>query len=176
MKDYEMDFENRLKHGELTCKDSIHFNDSLKYHTLRKNRTVYGGGGIMPDYFVPLDTMKYSKYYRKLILKNIVLTNSLKYVDKNRNDIKKQYTSFVDFKKNYTIPEDVVENIVAEGKKDKIEPLNDEDLNKTKEQLRIQMKALVARDLWDMSEYYEIMNNSNDIYRRAVEILQKDEF
>ena len=173
MKDYEMDFENRLKHGELTCKDSIHFNDSLKCYTLKKHRTVYGGGGIMPDEFVPLDTMKYSKYYRKLILKNIVLTNSLKYVDKNRNELKEQYKSFDVFKKDYEIPENVIENIIAEGKKEKIEPQNNEDLAKTKEQLRIQMKALVARDIWDMSEFYEIMNQSNDIFRRAVEILQK---
>lgn len=173
MKDYEMDFENRLKHGELTCRDSIHFNDSLKYYTLREHRTVYGGGGIMPDYFVPLDTMKYSKYYRKLILKNIVLTSSLKYVDKNRKDISSRYKTFDHFKTEYCIPEEVIEGVVAEGKKEKIEPLNDEDLSKTKEQLRIQMKALVARDIWDMSEYYEIMNRSNDIVKEAVKLLKK---
>ena len=173
MKDYEMDFENRLKHGELTCRDSIHFNDSLKYYTLREHRTVYGGGGIMPDYFVPLDTMKYSKYYRKLILKNIVLTSSLKYVDENRKEIRARYKSFEDFKKLYEIPEEVIEGVIAEGRKEKIEPMNDEDLKKTTEQLRIQMKALVARDIWDMSEYFEIMNSSNDIVNEALRLLSK---
>ena len=172
MKDYEMDFENRLKHGELTCKDSIHFNDSLKYFTLKEHRTVYGGGGIMPDYFVPLDTMKYSKYYRKLILKNIVLTNNLKYVDNNRKQLRSNYSSFDDFKKKYKVPEEIIENIIAEGRKDKIEPLDDNDLKQTKAQLRLQLKALVARDLWDMSEYYEIINQQNDIVNEAVKILK----
>ncbi len=171
MKDYEMDFENRLKHGELTCKDSIHFNDSLKYYTLKENRTVYGGGGIMPDYFVPLDTLKFSKYYRKLILKNIVLTQSLKYIDENRKELHSRYTSFEDFKKNYQTPDEVVENIIAEGKKDKIEPEDNKDLKKTKEQLKIQLKALVARDIWDMSEYFEITNKNNDIVNEALRIL-----
>lgn len=175
MKDYEMDFENRLKHGELTCKDSIQFNDSLKYFTLKEHRTVYGGGGIMPDYFVPLDTLKYSKYYRKLILKNIVLTHNLKYVDKNRKLLRNKYKSFEDFKNNYEIPEEVIENIIKEGKKEKIEPQDKEDLEKTKEQMRIQTKALVARDLWDMSEYFEIMNQSNDIVKEALNILRKNE-
>ena len=174
MKDYEMDFENRLRHGELTCRDSIHFNDSLKYYTLREKRAVYGGGGIMPDYFVPLDTLKYSKYYRKLILKNIVLTNSLKYVDKNRQQLRSTYDTFAKFKNSYEIPAQVIDDIIAQGKKEKIVPDGKTDLEKTKEQLRIQMKALVARDLWDMSEYYEIMNQGNDIFNEAVRILNNN--
>ena len=63
LKEYEQDFENRLKHGELTNRDSIHFSDSLRYETLRKHRTVYGGGGIMPDVFVPVDTTRASAFY-----------------------------------------------------------------------------------------------------------------
>ena len=98
LKDYEMDIEKRYKHGELTNPDSIHFADSLKFYTLREHRTVYGGGGIMPDYFVPLDTTKYTRFHRQLTAKNIVLNSSLKFIDKNRKELKKRYPSgFVGF-------------------------------------------------------------------------------
>ena len=87
LEDYAKDFDNRLKHGELTNRDSIHFNDSLKFHTLRMHRPVYGGGGIMPDEFVPLDTLKYTKFHRMLTAKGIVISSSLKYIDNNRKKL-----------------------------------------------------------------------------------------
>ena len=73
-----MDVYNRLKHGELTNSDSIHFADSLKYYTLKKKRVVYGGGGIMPNYFVPLDTTQYTKLHRQLAAKSIILNANLR--------------------------------------------------------------------------------------------------
>ena len=79
--DYAMDLDNRYKHGEFTNQDSIHLSDSLKYYTLRKHRVVYGGGGIMPDYFVPLDTTKYTKMHRQLAAKSIVINHSLKFIE-----------------------------------------------------------------------------------------------
>lgn len=88
--DYAMDLDKRLKHGELTNPDSIHFADSLKCYTLRKHRTVYGGGGIMPDHFVPLDTMKYTKLHRQLVAKSIVINQNLKYIDANRKQLRRR--------------------------------------------------------------------------------------
>ena len=93
-KDYEMDIEYRLKHGELTNPDSIHFADSLRYYTLKEHRAVYGGGGIMPDVFVPLDTLKYTRLHRQLAAKSIVINNYLKYVDANRKQLRKQWKTF----------------------------------------------------------------------------------
>ena len=87
-KDYAMDVVNRLKHGELTNADSIHFADSLKFETLRKHRTVYGGGGIMPDYFVPLDTTRYTKFHRELAAKSVIIQQNLRYVDNHRKQLK----------------------------------------------------------------------------------------
>ena len=72
-RDYAMDVYNRLKSGELMSADSVHFADSLKYYTLRNHRVVYGGGGIMPDEFVPLDTTKYTRYHRELSAKGMVI-------------------------------------------------------------------------------------------------------
>ena len=171
--DYARDIENRLKHGEFTNADSIHFADSLKCYTLRKHRVVYGGGGIMPDYFVPLDTMKYTKFYRQLAAKNYIINTNLKYIDANRKQLKKQYTQFDKFLAGYEVPQEVVDTILAQAEKDKIKPKDKEELNKTLPFLRRQLKALVARDIWDMSQYYQIMNEDNDVVKKALEVIKK---
>lgn len=171
-KDYAMDMMNRLKSGELTSADSVHFADSLKYHTLREHRTVYGGGGIMPDYFVPLDTMKYTKYHRELSAKNVILNATLRYVDSHRKELKKTYGSFDKYKAGFEIPQSLVDGIVADGEKKGIRPKDDEEAARTMPYLRLQLKALVARDLWDMSEYFSVSNESNDIVNKALQELE----
>lgn len=171
MKDYEMDLENRLKRGELTNRDSIHFDDSLKYKTLRKHRTVYGGGGIMPDEFVPLDTLKYTKYHRQLAAKSIINNANLKFIDNHRKELRKTYPDFATFNKNFVVPQSLVDDIMAEGKKQKIEPKDADELKRTLPYLETQLKALVARDLWDISEYFQVMNETNDIVRKALQVI-----
>ena len=168
-KDYAMDVYNRLKHGELTNADSIHFADSLKCYTLRKHRVVYGGGGIMPDHFVPLDTMAYTKYHRQLSTKTIIRDFTLKYVLKNRNKLHQQYPEFEQFKAQYAVPKDIIDSIIAEAKKQKITPKDDEELQKTLPQLHRQLKALIARDLWDMNEYFSVFNEGDDVVKKALE-------
>ncbi len=171
--DYAKDIENRLKHGEFTNADSIHFADSLKCYTLRKHRVVYGGGGIMPDYFVPLDTAKYTSFYRKLVARNYIVNTNLKYIDANRKQLKKQYPQFDKFLASYEVPQQVVDTIMAQAAKDSIKPKDEEELNKSLPFLRRQLKALVARDIWDMSQYYQIMNEDNDVVKKAVEVISK---
>lgn len=170
-KDYAMDMVKRLKSGELTNADSVHFADSLKFYTLREHRTVYGGGGIMPDYFVPLDTMKYTKFHRELSAKSIILNTNLRYVDAHRKELTKRYKSFEQFNAEFEIPESIVNSIIAEGEKKGIKPADEEELAKTLPYLRVQLKALVARDLWNMTEYYAISNEQNDIVKKALEII-----
>lgn len=170
-KDYAMDMMNRLKSGELTNADSIHFADSLKYQTLRLHRTVYGGGGIMPDHFVPLDTTRYTRLHRELSAKGLIVNANLHYADKNRKSLKRQYASFADFKARFEIPQSVTDGIIAEAEKQGIKPKDDEELAKTLPLLRLQLKALVARDLWDMSQYFEIINEENDIVRKGIEVI-----
>lgn len=172
MKEYEMDLENRLKHGELTNRDSIHFDDSLKYKTLRKHRTVYGGGGIMPDEFVPLDTMKYTRFHRQLSAKSIIINANLKYIDYHRKELRAQYTDFATFNREFAIPQSLIDEILAEGKKQKVEPKDDAELERTLPYLKTQLKALVARDLWDMNEYFQVMNETNDIVQKALKVIK----
>ena len=175
LKDYEMDLEKRLKHGELTNPDSIHFDTSQKFYTLRNHRVVYGGGGIMPDYFVPLDTTKYTKYHRLLAAKNIIMNAYLKYVDANRKTLKDLYKSFDTFNKNYVVPQSLLDTIIAEGKKEKVEPKDKAELTATMPYIKVQLKALVARDLWDMNEYYRIWNEQSDIVNKAVKLASDKE-
>ena len=170
LKDYEMDLEKRLKHGELTNPDSIHFDTSQKFYTLRNHRVVYGGGGIMPDYFVPLDTTKYTKYHRLLAAKNIIMNAYLKYVDANRTNLKGLYKSFDTFNKNYVVPQSLLDTIIAEGKKEKVEPKDKAELTATMPYIKVQLKALVARDLWDMNEYYRIWNEQSDIVNKTIKL------
>ena len=174
-KDYAMDMVNRLRSGELTNADSIHFDDSLRYYTLREHRVVYGGGGIMPDEFVPLDTLKYTKFHRELSAKSLIINANLRYVDDHRKQLLRQYKTFAAFKQDFEIPQSVVDGIMTEAEKQKIKPKDDEELQRTLPYLRLQLKALVARDLWDMSEYYAIINESSDIVRRGLKLLQDNE-
>ena len=172
-KDYAMDVMNRLKKGELTNQDSIHFADSLKFQTLHKQRTVYGGGGIMPDHFVPLDTTRYTQFHRQLAAKGVIIQQNLRYVDNHRKQLKKQYTDFESFKQTFEVPQSLVDDVLAEGKKQKLEPKNDEELQKTLPYLRLQLKALIARDIWDMSEYFSIMNEENPTVKKALEVIME---
>ena len=170
--DYAMDIEKRFKHGELYSADSIHFADSLKYKTLRKQRIVYGGGGIMPDYFVPLDTTLYTQFHRQLAARSYIINANLKYIDNNRKQLKKQFATFGDFNVRYEVPQSFVDDVLQMAAKDKIKPKDDKELQATLPQLRRQLKALVARDLWDMSEYFQVINETNPIVEKAVELMK----
>ena len=170
---YEKDLDNRFKNGELYSADSIHLNDSLKYQTLRRKRAVYGGGGIMPDYFVPLDTTQFSRYNRELAAKRIIVNANIQYMDKHRKELKKKYPSFAEFNKKYQVPQELIDEIVAEGEKQKVKAKDPNELKTSIASIKIQLKALVARDLWDMSEYFHIMNQNNHVVQKALVLLGK---
>ena len=169
---YDGDLMNRYNSGELMHQDSIHFVDSLKYQTLNQKRTVYGGGGIMPDYFVPLDTTVYTKLYRDLSRKNIILDTYLSYFDKHRSEFKSKYKNFDRFKKDFEVPAELTDSIISQGKRKNAVAADDTELQQTLVSLRRTLKALTARDLWDMSEYFAIINEDNDMIKKAIELLQ----
>ena len=170
--DYAMDIEKRFEHGELYSADSIHFADSLKYYTLRKHRVVYGGGGIMPDVFVPLDTTQYTKFLRQMAARSYIINANLKYIDINRKQLKKQFATFNDFNARFEVPQSLIDDVVQAAEKDKIKPKDQQELQATLPQLRRQLKALIARDLWDMSEYFQVINETNPIVVKAVGLLK----
>ncbi|MBQ9641799.1 MAG: S41 family peptidase [Bacteroidaceae bacterium] len=185
-KAYDNDMLDRLNSGELMSADSIHFPDSLKY-TTKGGRTVYGGGGIMPDVYVPLDTTVYTRLHRELAAKSCIIQTTLKYLDKHRKALSKQYDieayrkaksrkgegksydskdlteGFLRFKHDFKVPEEMIDLLKERAKEAKVE-YTDSLWQATLPMLKLQLKALLARDLWDMSEYAQIMNPSNEIY------------
>ena len=171
-KKYKEDLNERFKKGEFIHADSIHFPDSLKYKTRKLERTVYGGGGIMPDYFIPLDTTRYNKYHRDLAAKGSIINTCLRYIDNNREELDKRYKDFDIYQKEFEVTPKLLRQLVENGKKADVkydEKLYDEALP----QLKLQMKALIARDLWEMNEYFRIMNEEDESVKKALELLKK---
>ena len=171
--DYDKDIIDRYNHGELQSADSIHFADSLKHTTLRLHRTVYGGGGIMPDVFVPLDTTQYTDYHRRLVAKGISPQFALRYVDKNRADLKAQYPDAQKFIKEFTVTDEMLNNLVDAGKAEKVD-FDKSQFAKSKEMLRTFVKAAIANDLFSTGAYFQIVNEQNDIYKEALSIINDD--
>lgn len=167
---YNRDFINRLNHGEFMHADSIHFPDSLKYQTLINKRAVYGGGGIMPDYFVPIDTMAVSKLHRELIAKGVVNKFTIGEVDNNRKSILKEYPDVEKFKNYYRITPQMIQKIREMAKTDKIE-WKEEDFKRSENFLFTQLKALIASDVYDTSAYFRIINDESDIFKEGLRII-----
>ena len=105
----------------------------------------------MPDEFVPLDTLQYTKFHRQLAAKSIIINANLKYIDNNRKQLKKQYPTFESFRDSFQVPQSVIDGIMAEAEKQKVKAKDDAELQRTLPYLRLQLKALIARDLWDMN-------------------------
>jgi C-terminal peptidase (prc) len=172
--EYNHDLINRYNHGELMSADSIHFPDSMRYTTLISNRTVYGGGGIMPDIFIPIDTTKYTRYHRRLISTGLMNRAAMNHLDNNRESIKKAYTKFDTFKNMFHITEDILAELISTAEKEDI-VFDEEQYNKSKPLIALQLKALIARDLFEMSEYYQIINDENESYQRALQLIREEE-
>ncbi|MBK7681585.1 MAG: S41 family peptidase [Bacteroidia bacterium] len=171
---YEMDLSKRFEHGELYHADSIAFNDSLKYET-NGGRTVYGGGGIMPDIFVALDTSLSSRYYDDIRRNGIMNDYTLTYVDENRASLKAQYKDVYAFKKDFVMSNEFVNKFVEYAEKKGVKR-NEEGLKTSDKLIRTQLKALIARDLWNTSSYYYVINDINVFVEKALESLDNDSF
>lgn len=169
---YAKDLLNRFNHGELMHADSIHFPDSLKYRTKRLQRTVYGGGGIMPDFFVPIDTTRYTDYHRNLVAQGIVIRSTTGYIEQHREELKKKYKDFEDFDKKFEIDDAFMDEVRALANKEGIK-FDESQYNRSLPLIKTQLKALIARDLWDMSEYYQVMNSTNESVLQALRVLNE---
>ena len=169
---YNHDLIDRYNRGEMMSADSIHFPDSLKARTLKLGRTVYGGGGIMPDYFVPVDTTMYTDYYLKLRDKGVIVQFNIKLIDRHRKEWLKKYRTFDRFNRDFEVSDRMLEELVAMGEDMKI-PFNKEQYKTALPLIKTQVKALLARDIWDMSEYFQVINTLSDSMRKAVELLSE---
>ena len=169
---YYHDLENRYKRGEFMHSDSITFPDSLKYKTLIKGKTIYGGGGIFPDIFVPLDTNKYTQYHKSLLRKGIINKETTSYIAKNRNSLIRAFKNFEDFKYYFTVPNSLLDKIKADSKEEKID-FNEKDFDDSKEKISLQIKAIIGQTLFGTKAYYDIMLQENDALQRALQYIKE---
>ncbi len=170
---YEKYYDNFLKRytdGELMTADSTHFPDSLKYKTLVNKRIVYGGGGIMPDVFVAADTSYNTIYFRKLAAKNLLNSFTLEYFDKNRSKLSSQYKSFEEFKNNFQFSPDEIKNFIAGGETEGVK-YNEEQFNISKDEILLVLKGLVATNIWQSSEYFQIVNSTDKVIEKALKVI-----
>jgi carboxyl-terminal processing protease len=167
---YMENFVKRFTDGELMSADSIHLPDSVKYKTLVNKRVVYGGGGIMPDVFVSADTSYNSPYFNKLYAKNVLNTFTLEYYDKNRSLLNSEYKSFDDFNKKFEITADDIKSFIAKGEAEGVK-FNEEQFNKSKDEILLILKGLIATNIWKSSEYFEIINKNDKVIDKALKII-----
>ncbi|NOX47394.1 MAG: S41 family peptidase [Chlorobi bacterium] len=172
--EYYDDLAIRLRSGELTNPDSINFPDSLKYYT-PNHRVVYGGGGIMPDEFVPWDSTKYTDFYVDLLSKGVFNDFVLDYLDRERKELKKKYPTFAKFNHYYVIDETIIQSFLSFSKKMKVKPIP-EEYKISKTLIESQIKALVARNLFDFQSYFQVMTSIDDGFLRAVDVLENNRY
>lgn len=171
--DYAADIVKRLESGELTNADSIHLPDSLKYQTKIKGRTVYGGGGIMPDVFVPLDTTRTNKYYSEVTAKGCVLQTSLSYVEKHRKQLERRYKTYESFNEKFIIDDDILQLLQDKALAANVD-FDEKQWNEVLPIFKIQLKSLIARNIWSMNEYYQSMSELDDILQQALKLLDTE--
>ena len=169
---YAADLIERYNRGEMMSADSIHFPDSLKCTTLKKGRIVYGGGGIMPDYFVPVDTTLYTDYHRQISYKGVLLKVHYQLIDSYRKEWNKQFKDYASFAQNFELTEPMMQRLTDEATKAGI-TYHEEQYRKSEPLLKLQLKALIARDLWDMNEYYHTINAVDESVKKALELLKE---
>lgn len=170
--EYSQDLEQRYTHGELLHKDSIRLDSSQVYHTLVDHRTVYGGGGIMPDVFVPLDTARITKFHVALRRNNLINEATLRYIDDHRKQLRQEYKTFDAFERKFEVPQSLLDEIIAAAKAKKITPKDDKELQTTLEDLRFSLKSIFINGLWESSDFYRFVNQKNNIVQKALEELK----
>ena len=171
---YLENFYKRYTDGELMTADSIRFPDSLKFKTLVTKRTVYGGGGIMPDIFVPADTSNYSDYYRTLVRRGIVNSFTLEYSDKNRKRLASEYMTFEDFRKRFSFSPEDIDSFIKKAEDSGVK-YNDQQFSISKNEILMVMKALIASNLWRSNEYFRILNEDDKVIKKALQIVADKE-
>jgi carboxyl-terminal processing protease len=182
---YHMEVIDRYTRGELTSPDSIQTTETEKYTTLTNHRTVYGGGGITPDLFVPADTSLYTNIHRKLTSTGTINRYAIQYIDHNREKLRQQHPTFAHYQQNFTVNPQMIKELLQLYTDTTHQPTADllppdllilepndlRDLQKSAPNIQLQLKALIAGDLWDTSHYYQIINQRNTALQHAIPII-----
>jgi carboxyl-terminal processing protease len=175
VEEYRKDIMNRFDSGELTDSMKAEFPDSLKF-TTNAGRIVYGGGGISPDYIIPIDTTIFTEYYSMVRREGLINRYVLNYVDKNRESLMEFYTDLNNFDENFESQGDFVQEFYKFAEEEGVERI-EEDIEKSTLLIGTQLKALIARNIFDSDAFYYVFNKEFDaIYKKAIEIIEQNHF
>ena len=169
---YRKEKYSRYNSGESFNADSMKFNSNESFQTLLKERTVYGGGGIIPDHFVPLDTTGTSPYFNKLIRKGIFNQFALSWVNKNRESLEKKYPSFDKFNLKFDTQK-AVDELIKYAEAEGLE-FSENQYNKAKYVIHTRLKANIAQDLYNYKKFYQVINSLNNALEKSLELLNDE--
>lgn len=164
--EYEQDYYNRVQHGELYNPDSSILDEKKVYKT-RNGRKVYGGGGIMPDYFVARDTSYYSAYLNSLYGANVIREYALNYANDHRKKL--QAMTLSQFEKQFEVTDAMLAEVVKMGEESKVKA-NETDLEKSKKFLKNQIKALIAKTFWQNEGLFKILESDDEVLQKALQV------
>ena len=167
--EYYKEMTKRLEHGEYFHADSIHFPDSLRYKT-DKGRVVYGGGGIMPDIFMPADTSFNSKLYTNLVRKGVFNKYTVDYAMQHRDQLKAKYPDFNQYNQQFEVDSLMIDAMKTIADKEKVE-WNEEQYQRSEKYIKLQIKAMIARNVWEMQQYYEVTLTEDPTIRKALDVI-----
>ena len=172
---YRKDILDRYNSGELMHADSIKYIDSLKVQTLKSKRTIYGGGGITPDVFVPLDTTQFTKYYRDVMAKGAINQFAIKYVDENRKALTSKYKNDTEYVSKFEVTPAMLDELYQIAQKEGVEP--DAEQAKISEPLfKMIIKALIGRDIFEQATYYKVYNEYDPIFKEALRVINSKDY
>lgn len=172
---YRRDILDRYNSGELMHADSIRRNDSTVYRTLNLHRPVYGGGGITPDSFVPLDTTEYTKYYRNVMAKGLINRYVIAYVDAHRKEIKKLYKSDDAYLKHFEVTDGMVNSLKEMADKEGVE-FDEEQYLRSVPLFKMIIKALIGRDIYENATYFKVWNRHDPIFNEAYRLINSQDY
>ena len=174
-KEYHRDILDRYNSGELMSSDSIHYVDSLKVETLRLQRPIYGGGGITPDFFVPLDTTHFTKFYRDVQAKGTLNQYVIAYVDAHRKALKSEYKSDSEFVRRFDITPEMLQQVYDMAAKEGV-VFNEEEAKRSEPLFKMIIKALIGRDIYENATYFKIYNEYDPIFREALRVIRSADY
>ncbi|MCH1575222.1 MAG: S41 family peptidase [Flavobacteriales bacterium] len=168
---YRREKYERFESGELMSLDSLDLPDSLRFTTLVMNRTVYGGGGILPDVFVPIDTSMNSTYFTDLLRKGLFNRAVLEFVDADRKGLERELSDEKAYVADYEVSQDLLDKLIALGEAEDI-AFVEEDWNTSLPAISLRLKAILGRNMFETATFYEVFNPINPVYRRGIEVLK----
>lgn len=174
-KSYENDIADRFNNGELMHEDSLKVNKDLKVLTLKNKREKFGGGGIYPDRFVPLDTAEYTKYYRNVMAKGLINKFVIQYVDANRDNLKSEYINDDNFVRDFKVTDEMLDELIKMAENEKVE-FNEGEFERSKPLFENVIKALIGRDVFENQTFYKVQNGHDPIFKEALRLINSDEY